>query len=286
MGFRRSVALGAVAVTAASLSVAAVVGGSPAGASARASVPTVVVHVGGGKIGIVGGGGQATLHAGRILFKVITDSGAHGLQIIRLRHGYSLQQAGQDFGKAFSGNTDAIGRLDDHVIFRGGTNVTPKKPGWFAATLRRGHFYFLDVNSNAVKAFTVVGPLAPRPRIAHQSTITAFSYGFDAEPETIPAAGTMYFLNQADQPHFLEIQRVKEGTTAKQVRTFIKNGARGNPPWGLRANWASGVLSPTYGQMLRYKLPAGEYLIACFWPDRFTGMPHFFMGMWKLIHLA
>jgi hypothetical protein len=38
--------------------------------------------------------------------------------------------------------------------------------------------------------------------------------------------------------------------------------------------------------MLSYDLPAGEYLLACFWPDRFTGMPHFFMGMWKLINLA
>jgi hypothetical protein len=38
--------------------------------------------------------------------------------------------------------------------------------------------------------------------------------------------------------------------------------------------------------MLRYDLPRGEYLIACFWPDRLTGMPHAFMGMWKLVQLT
>ena len=33
-------------------------------------------------------------------------------------------------------------------------------------------------------------------------------------------------------------------------------------------------------------LPPGKYLIACFWPDFRTGMPHAFMGMWKLIQLG
>ena len=32
--------------------------------------------------------------------------------------------------------------------------------------------------------------------------------------------------------------------------------------------------------------PRGKYLVACFWPDYITGMPHFFMGMWKLINLT
>ena len=94
MGFRRSVALGAAAVTAASLGAVAVVGGSAAGASARAGIPTVTVHVGNGKIGIVGGDGSPTLHAGRIHFRVITGGGTHILQVLRLHHGYTLQQAG------------------------------------------------------------------------------------------------------------------------------------------------------------------------------------------------
>jgi hypothetical protein len=32
-------------------------------------------------------------------------------------------------------------------------------------------------------------------------------------------------------------------------------------------------------------VPAGKYLLACFWPDDDTGMPHFFMGMWKLVRV-
>jgi hypothetical protein len=37
---------------------------------------------------------------------------------------------------------------------------------------------------------------------------------------------------------------------------------------------------------MTYDLPAGKYFIACFWPDYFTGMPHFLMGMWKLVTIG
>ena len=53
--------------------------------------------------------------------------------------------------------------------------------------------------------------------------------------------------------------------------------------------WAtadSGVVSPGKSQLFDYDLPAGKYFIACFWPDYFNGMPHFLMGMWKLVTLS
>jgi hypothetical protein len=281
MKFRRSTALTAAAITAASLGAVAVVGGAPAGASERAAIPVVTVHVGGGKVGLVGGN---TLHAGRITFRVVTSAGSHILQIARLHHGYTLQEFGADIGQAFRGNTDAIARVDDKVGWRGGATARPDKPGVFTVTLRAGHFLFFDQNSNALRGVNVIGTLHQRPGVPHQSKITAFTYGFDSTPLTIPARGTVFFANQADQPHFLEIHRVKDGTTAAQVRAFVKHPA-GNPPWGLRAGTDAGVLSPGTGEMMRYNLPAGEYLLACFWPDRFTGMPHFFMGMWKLVTL-
>jgi hypothetical protein len=283
MKFRKSIALGAAAVTAATIGATAVVGGTAAGASERAGIPTVTVHVGGGKIGVIGG---STLHAGRIHFRVITGSGNHVLQILRLHHGYSLQDAGHDLPQAFRGNTDAIARVDDNITWRGGAQARPDKPGSFYVTLRKGTFYFIDQNSNAAPhAVTVVGDVQKRPGVPHQSRIDAFSYGFDTIPLTIPAKGRTYFFNHADQPHFLELNRVKDGTTAADIRAFLKHPA-GNPPFALRAGTGAGVLSPQTGEMLDYNLPAGEYLLACFWPDRFTGMPHFFMGMWKLVHLV
>jgi hypothetical protein len=281
MRFKKSLALGTAVATAATLAAVAVVGETAAGASERGGIPTRIVRMVNGHINIDGGN---TLHAGRINFKVVTGQGNHILQILRLHQGYTLQDAGQDFGPAFGGDLDAIHRLDTKVTWRGGATARPHKPGFFTVTLRHGNFYMLDQNGSAVTPFRVVGDPVSRPGVAHQSTITAFSYGFESDPETIPAAGTLYFFNQADQPHFLEIQHVKEGTTRSQVKhAFMSNG---RPSFILPGSTGAGVISPYFGQMMQYDLPPGEYLIACFWPAADTGLPHAFMGMFKLIHLA
>lgn len=281
MKFPKSMALSAAAVTAASLGAAALVGGTAAGASELGGVPTITVHVGGGKIGFVGG--DTTLHAGRIKFKVITGRGTHILQALRLHKGYSLQEAGQDFGKAFGGDIAAIRRVDDNITFRGGAVTRPNKPGYFVVTLPAGHFYMIDQNSNAVKAFTVWGKVQPRRVIPNNGTIKAYSYGFGAMPDTMPAKGMLRFYNQADQPHFLEMQHVAANTT----RAMVMHGLRssGRPSWIRPGSNGAGVISPRTGQLLAYDLPPGKYLIACFWPAIDTGMPHAFMGMFDFITL-
>src|SRR5205814_316845 len=93
------------------------------------------------------------------------------------------------------------------------------------------------------------------------------------------------FSNHADQPHFLVLQHVKSTTTNKMVQDFIKAGGEGNPSWGLKESAESGVVSPFTNQKVTYDLPARKYLVACFWPHDFTGMPHMFMSMWKLVTL-
>lgn len=82
------------------------------------------------------------------------------------------------------------------------------------------------------------------------------------------------------------LQQVKPSTTNKQVRRFIKSGSQRNPKWALKASTGAGVVSPGKSQLLDYDLPAGKYFLACFWPDYFTGNPHFMMGMWKLVRLS
>lgn len=278
----KTLAFGVAAATAAMLGATAVVGGDAAGASDRAGIPTIVAHVGGGKVVLSSG---TTIHAGRIQFKVVTGRGAHVLQIVRLHGGYTPQQAFSDVNKAFGGDLAAIHRVDTRITWRGGAPAHPQKPGWMTVTLRPGVFYFVDQNSNASARVTVVGTVPTRPVAPYNGSITAFTYGFDNSPDALPASGTLRFYNQADQPHFLEMQRVQDGTTARQVRRVLSPGSHVQPTFLLKAGTQTGVVSPTFGQTLRYDLPAGEYLIACFWPDAQSGMPHAYMGMWKLIEL-
>ena len=214
----------------------------------------------------------------------MAKGGAHALQLVRFRNGYTPQQAQSDFNDAFSGDVAAVRRIDDGVVFLGGASANPKHAGDMAVSLTRGPLMALDQNGQAA-AFLTVSGTRRSGTVAHHGTYTAFSYGWGTT-RNLPASGMVRFFNQADQPHFLVIQRVKDGTTNKQVRKFINSGMQGNPSWALRATADTGVLSPGKSQLFSYDLPAGKYFIACFWPDYFSGMPHVAMGMWKLVRLS
>jgi hypothetical protein len=252
-------------------------------AASAGHVPTVVVHMSESAIHLSVG---HRLHAGRVLFRVRTHDGGHDLQLARLHTGYTLSDAERDFGKAFQdGDVHAIRRLDDNITFLGGASTRPGHPGAFAVNLHAARLLVFDQDSNALTRLRVFGTPPHRPIVAASSQVTAFSYGFGVSRQTLPPSGWTRVRNISDQPHFVVLQRVKNRTTHRMVARFIKSGAHGNPSWGLKAHTSVGVMSPNRGEVFHYTLPAGKYLMACFWPDDDTGMPHIYMGMWRLIRL-
>lgn len=227
------------------------------------------------------------MRAGRVMFKVVAgDHHGHELQLLRLHHGYTARQAQADFGKAFRGNVAAVNRVDDHITFLGGAPARPGQPGWFSVNLHANRLMVVDQNGPAATVLRVHGKPASRPTVPHDSRITALSYGFDLSSATIPAAGWTLVSNHSDQPHFVVMNRVKPGTTRKMVRDYFNSGSQKQPPWALRASTDTGVISPYRTQTFHYDLPAGRYLIMCFWPDDETGMPHAYMGMWHFVTLS
>ncbi len=280
MQFRKHAAI-AVAVTAAVTGSLATVP-SAAGAAGLAPVPIVQVHVTNKGIQV---GAHNTVTAGRTIYHVTTGKGVHQINVVKLKKGYSLPQFGQDIGKAFGGDVKAINRVDRRTVLRGGTEAGPKNPGAFTANLPAGTFYFLDVNTNKFAAVKVVGKATPRKNVPNGGTIGLYTYGFTTDRPALTHAGWVHLVNNADQPHFVQFQEVKESTTNAQVRSYFKHHAQGQPSFGLRPNFGTGVMTQGQNSDVYLNLPAGKYLIACFWPDFKTGMPHAFMGMWKLIHL-
>jgi len=277
----------AAATAAVLCSVTAVV--AAAGPAEAATVKTVKVRMTGNSITFHGGGampmnGMTMLPAGRYHFHVVAPDGGHALQLLRFQNGYTPDQAQQDFQSAFQGDVAAVQRIDNGVLFIGGASARPHKPGDMVARVRSGQVAAIDQNGQGMALLQVSGSgAADAP--SHDGRFTAFSYGWDVSKD-LPASGMVKFANQADQPHFLVLQRVKDGTTTKQVRKFINSGAQGNPSWALKASADTGVVSPGKSQLIAYDLPPGRYFIACFWPDYFTGAPHFLMGMWKLVNLS
>lgn len=273
---RTLLALGLTAVTGAGLAVA------PTVADATGRVPTVTVTMAANSISLSSGN---TVHAGRVHLRVVSAGGDHVLQLVRIiKRGYTFQQAGKDVNAAFGGNLAAIHRVDTNLRWLGGAEATPGHNGHLAETLYAGTYYFIDQNSNAMRAVKVYGTPPARGWIANSSTVEAYDHGFRT-PATLPRAGWTLFRDIADEPHFMALQQVKTGTTAAMVRAYFKSGSQAQPSWALPASASNGVISPGTQVLWHYSLPAGKYLLACWWPDDKTGMPHALMGMWKLVTL-
>jgi hypothetical protein len=226
-----------------------------------------------------------SVHAGQIMFKATTGSKSHILQILRLHQGYSSHDFEADIPLAFQGHLGAITRVDDNVSWLSGATARPGKPGWMEEKLKAGHYFALDQEGNGFSKFTVTGNVVKRAPVTTHGAISTFSYGFLTAPRTLPASGWVKTKNRADQPHFIDLHRVKAGTTRRQVTKFINSGGHGNPPWARKGSSDLGVISPGRTGAWRLDLPPGRYLLTCFWPDRFSGMPHFLMGMYDLVNL-
>jgi hypothetical protein len=104
----------------------------------------------------------------------------------------------------------------------------------------------------------------------------------------LPASGRFLFKNKADTgvPHFVILQQVAEGTTTDTVLEYLQSGDEGQPPWAMPAGMETGSISPGRSMTVNYDLPAGQYVVMCFFPDpKMDGMPHALMGMLEMIHL-
>lgn len=255
-----------------------------------AEVKTVKVTMSDSAITFRGGGsetanGVTMLRSGRYHFRVRSAEGAHALQLARFNEGYTLEQAQKDFQSAFEGDVAAVQRIDTGMVFLGGASARPNRPGHMVLKLGAGHYAALDQNSPVVAMLHMVGTAPKQPKVAFDGTYTAFTHGWHSS-RGLPASGMVRFRNQSDQPHFLVLQQVKDSTTKAQVRRFVNRGLRGQPSWALKAFADSGVVSPGKNQLFRYDLPPGKYVIACFWPDYFTGTPHVVHGMWDLVRIS
>jgi hypothetical protein len=224
----------------------------------------------------------SSLRAGRVTFRVVSPKGDHELQLLRLHPGYSLQQAGADFGKAFNGDVAAVRRLDAGITFRGGAEAKPHHNGLFTVSLKAGDYLAVDQDSNAMAPLHVFGTPRNAARPRTRGSVTAYSYGFGGSVR-LPHDGWIRFFNQSDQPHFIVLNHVKRGTTATMVRKYFASGGQGRPAFGLRAETSMAVVSPNRSEFFHIHLPRGKYLMACYWPDDDTGMPHALMGMWRLV---
>ena len=226
--------------------------------------------------------GARGLHAGRVKVEV---KGRGTAEILMFDRGYAFRDFRKDVTAADKGNIKALRHALAHTQFIGGfeaggsgTVVLPRAGAYTVFSFRsRGHGEFRAGAARRAPMPDVDGKIIGR---------TGPKWGGSS---VLPAKGTFLFKN-ADRttPHFVILQQVVEGTTTDQVLEALRSEEQGPPPtFFMRAGLETASLSPGHKMTVNYDLPAGQYVIMCFFPDpNMGGMPHALMGMLKMIHLT
>jgi hypothetical protein len=164
------------------------------------------------------------------------------------------------------------------------------------AFLPAGTVYLLDTNgvfSGAkpvpVKAIHIYGPVPHQLLPAIAGTVSVASADTFKVTSTALARGNYLIRNISDTIHFVDFSPVKPGTTDAEMTKVANaelNGANpGTDPYlhnktGVEAD----VVSPGQQEVFSSALiTPGTYDLECYIADDVTGMPHFFMGMHKII---
>jgi hypothetical protein len=186
---------------------------------------------------------------------------------------YDAGLAGGPVLLAGLGTTSAVGVID----------LTPGE--WFVA-------------GNALRQppvpFTVTGEMPaelPEPKSTATLTVGEMVITRSAG-ELVAGENLIKIENIGAQPHFVEIQKVPDGTTKENIEATMQFEMGGTPEAevldfadlvfvGMSADQSSGTT-----QWVSITLGAGTHAAFCFIPDPESGMPHAMMGMYEVFEVA
>ena len=259
-------------------------------------------------VSVVGDGSHVAvdhpvLHAGRVTFSVRSTNSGSGsnITLFRPRPGHTLGEAFGDLAEEFSSDphTAAKGTRDlvEDVWTYGLADVSPARGALVTRSLSPGSYYLMDLGNPptsgppAVTSLTVEGHDGYRAKALRRhasATIKMTSADRFKVRGSMPAHGTVKVVNTSDTLHFVSFQRVKPGTTDRQIQQyFASGGSSGPPPWAMQSpSMGTDVLTPGKSLKLTYRLHRGRYVLMCFISDDQNGMPHAFMGMHKVVHFG
>ena len=225
-------------------------------------------------------------------FAVSTKLKRSDFQLAKPAAGYTAEEASRDIDKGLDhGKIKPLKRFEANVTLAGGTMATADRPGTLVVTLEPGTYWALDVGTNDPDkffAFTVSGLDTGNVMPASAHIKAKDSTKWANKPASIPKKGLLTFTNGATQNHFVEMAKLNKGASLKDFKKWFlsEGGPSGPPPVDFSKGLSIGVVSPGRSETVDYKLPKGNYVMLCFWPDAsMGGMPHAFMGMIREIKL-
>jgi hypothetical protein len=252
---------------------------------ARAATPTITAKVTKQGVSLRGVKG---LHAGRAKL-VVKGKGDTSVTFGTLKAGYTMPEFLKDLQQGFfKNNAKAIKRVYAKADAIGG--LAPGDTGTIVFP-HPGEYFALVVGERVMEPTMFTVGSKKNTRTPHvDGTIVATDGPGWSGSANLPAEGTLMFKNKATTPvlHFVEMQRVAEGTTVEEVLATFQGPETQEPPeWFLPGSMITDVISPGRSMTANYDLPPGQYVVVCFMPDpKMHGMPHALMGMIEMIHLT
>jgi hypothetical protein len=221
---------------------------------------------------------------------VISSRRAAGFQLAQAAEGYTKAEAIRDINAAFTkNNMKALRRFEANLTLLGGMPSTREKTATMSVNLDAGTYWAFDsmpqnLDPATVLSFEVAGESVGGTLSGHLIRSTGEHTWGKASPR-IPTRGRVLFQNTSDVPHFIAIAKLAKGKTMKDFRAWVEELKKGNetpPPVNFRISLDTGVISGGESMALKYRLPAGRYVMTCWWPDSdMGGMPHALMGMYR-----
>lgn len=282
MRTQRSVVITGCAVLATALTMGAV-----AGPAAAASNKPPEVKLKGTKSAVTAN--KESVPAGVVQFKVNKAQPEDNLAVVSSKN---IDKALGQLPTLFSQDENptalakAVTYLNSHATIFGGAG---KGTTW-QVVLPKGKYYVVSTNSAGagtpmMDTFTVTGKTGSTKLHKTSATITA------AKPNVWKTkglnnlgSGWLEFRNTSEELHFLEMAGVKSGTTNEQVEAALSD-PNAEPDFFTKKGFSFDVISPGIDVAIKGPVDKGEYLLDCFIPSEDDGMPHAFMGMWKLVEV-
>lgn len=228
-----------------------------------------------------------TLQPGVTTFKVTSArKGGSAFQLARPAEGYTVEKASRDIAKGFEdGNMKAFKRFEANVTLLGGTTAD-KTADKLVVDLEPGTHWAVDTNNtdpDKFFVFEVSGEETGNTMPAATTLRALKATDWARAPRSIPRKGLLELTNDSSANHFIVLTKLKKGKTYRDFKKWFKT-EDGPPPVVFRVGADSGTVSPGYSASFSYKLPKGNYVLLCFWPDAdMGGMPHAYMGMHRAI---
>lgn len=256
---------------------------SPASVTSRAAMPKITATLTKKTITLKG---ADNLRPGRVKLSVM---GKGTVEFAMFKAGYDVADFTADVNR-FGAKNDvkALQRALKNTSILGG--LTGGGTGTIVFP-RAGAYTPISLGQRGVvtgKTLVVRGPARSSKAPSTDGSIIGKNGPSWGGASQLPMKGRLLFKNKADEPHFVVMQQVAEGTTTDQVLEALQSQQEGPPPsWFLPAGMETGTLSPGRSMTVDYDLPAGQYVVMCFFPDpKMGGMPHSLMGMLKMVHLT